>query len=160
MDKENKVVYIKDGLSIDELINTLINQTTRVLIDSRRPEGITSKTVENIDDIEYNCALYAIKSKLGLNLPDFNDDAITKLSDEEKLEFKNNLQKVRSVSMQLLYNFETAIEIAIRGLDKQTQKVEEEVKAQEKTEEVKAPVEKKTAKKTSSKSKKAESEVE
>lgn len=160
MDKENKIVYIKDGLSIDELINTLINQTTRVLIDSRRPEGITSKTVENIDDIEYNCALYAIKSKLGLNLPDFNDDAITNLSDEEKLEFKNNLQKVRSVSMQLLSNFETAIEIAIRGLEKQTQKVEEEVKAQEKTEEVKAPAEKKTAKKTSSKSKKAESEVE
>ena len=161
MDKENKVIYIKDGLSIDELINTLVNQTTRVLIDSRRPEGLTSKTVENIDDIEYNCALYAIKSKLGLNLPDFNSDVITNLSDEDKLEFKNNLQKVRSVTMQLLSNFETAIEIAIRGLDKQTQKETEETKEkQEKENEVKASEERTTAKKTKAKSKKAESEVE
>ena len=161
MDKENKVIYIKDGLSIDELINTLVNQTTRVLIDSRRPEGLTSKTVENIDDIEYNCALYAIKSKLGLNLPDFNSDVITNLSDEDKLEFKNNLQKVRSVTMQLLSNFETAIEIAIRGLDKQTQKETEETKEKHENEnEVKASEERTTAKKTKSKSKKAESEVE
>ena len=161
MDKENKVIYIKDGLSIDELINTLVNQTTRVLIDSRRPEGLTSKIVENIDDIEYNCALYAIKSKLGLNLPDFNSDVITNLSDEEKLEFKNNLQKVRSVTMQLLSNFETAIEIAIRGLDKQTQKETEETKEKQENEnEVKASEERTTAKKTKAKSKKAESEVE
>lgn len=161
MDKENKVIYIKDGLSIDELINTLVNQTTRVLIDSRRLEGLTSKTVENIDDIEYNCALYAIKSKLGLNLPDFNGDVITNLSDEDKLEFKNNLQKVRSVTMQILSNFETAIEIAIRGLDKQTQKEAEETKEkQEKENEVKTSEERTTAKKTKAKSKKAESEVE
>ena len=162
MDKENKVIYIKDGLSIDELINTIVNQTTRVLIDSRRPEGLTIKTVENIDDIEYNCALYAIKSKLGLNLPDFNSDVITNLSDEDKLEFKNNLQKVRSVTMQLLSNFETAIEIAIRGLDKQTQKETEETKKKqtEKLESEKTSEEKTSAKKTKSKSKKAESEVE
>ena len=142
--------------------NIMVKSIVTILLSTSTVGNTTTetKTVENIDDIEYNCALYAIKSKLGLNLPDFNDDAITNLSDEEKLEFKNNLQKVRSVSMQLLSNFETAIEIAIRGLEKQTQKVEEEVKAQEKTEKVKAPVEKKTAKKTSSKSKKAEREVE
>lgn len=157
MDKENKTIYIKDGLSIDEVVNTMVNQVTRVLVDSRRQEGLSEKKVENIDEIEYNCALYAIKSKLGLDLPDFNDEAICKLTDEEKLEFKNNLQKVRSITMQLLSNFETAIEISIRGLEKQMEKVEEK---QEEQKPVIQEQETKPARKTRAKSKQAESEVE
>lgn len=158
LDRENKVVYIKDGLSIDELLNTLVNQVTRVLVDSRRSEGISDKVKSNIDEIEYNCALYAIKTKLDLNTPDFNFDQVKDFTEEEKLEFKNNLQKVRSVSMQLLSNFETAIEISIRGLEKKAEQLAEETK-----EEIKEEVQTKkqtSAKRPKSKEKQAESEVE
>lgn len=153
IDKENKVIYIRDGLSIDELINTLVNQTTRVLLDNRRPEGLTEETKENIDQVEYNFALYAIKSKLGLDVPEFDYDQVADYTDEEKVEFKNNLQKVRSVVKQLISNFESAIEKAVRDLDKQIaeqeQKVEQEVKQEQKEPQIK--------KKT--KSKQSESEV-
>ena len=129
MDKENKIIFIRDGLSIDELINTLVNQTTRVLLDSRRPEGLTCEEKSNIDEIEYNFSLYAIKSKLGLNLPDFAYDQVVDYTKEEKIEFKNNLQKVRSVTKQLLSNFESAIERAVRDLDKKI--AEQELPKQE-----------------------------
>lgn len=158
IDKENKVIYIKDGLSIDELINTLVNQVTKVLIESRHDEGLSESVKPNIKELEYNCALYAIKSKLGLNLPDFDYDQVKDFTNEEKLEFKNNLQKVRSVSYQLLSNFETSIEIAIRGLEKKTEKIEEKVKEAEKVE-VEPIKETKVNKKTSTKIKQSENEV-
>ena len=85
LDKENKIVYIKDGLSIDELINTLVNQVTKVLIDSRHEEGLSENVKPNIKELEYNCALYAIKSKLGLNLPDYDYDQVAQYSDEETI---------------------------------------------------------------------------
>ena len=145
-----------------EIMVALINDSAMVKRLYRK-NGYAILHAENpkYDDIEYNCALYAIKSKLDFNLPDFNSDVITDLSDENKLEFKNNLQKVRSVTMQLLSNFKTAIEIAIRGLDKQTQKETEETKEKQENESrVKASEERTTAKKTKAKSKKAESEME
>ena len=157
MDKENKIIYIKDGLSIDELLNTLVNQTTRVLLDSRKPEGLTSEDKPNIDEIEYNYALYAIKSKLGLNLPDFDYDQIKDYTKAQKIDFSQNLQKVRSVTKQLLSNFDRSIEIAVRDLEKKIAEQEAPAEVETKQEEV-APV-KTTTTKRKTKAKQAESEV-
>ena len=156
MDKENKIIYIKDGLTIDELMNTLVNQTTRVLVDSRPKEGLTSEDKPNIDEVEYNFALYAIKSKLGLNLPDFDYEQIADYTKAEKLDFKNNLQKVRSVTKQLLSNFDKAIEFSLRDLEKKIAEQEAPTQEETKQEEV-APA--KTTTKRKTKAKQAESEV-
>ena len=74
--------------------------------------------------------------------------------------FRDNLNRVRSVSKQLLSNFERAIEKSVRNLEKEDEKVEEAVKVEEKQQEevkVEEPVVK--PKRTRTK-KQAESEVE
>ena len=158
IDEENKTIYIKDGLSIDGILNSLVNEVSKVLLDSRREEGLSSNVKENIKELEYNCALYAFKSKYDMDLPNFDFSQVAEYSDDEKLEFRNNLQKVRSVVMQMSSNFETAIEISIRGLNKQQEKEQEEVKEETQQEE---PAQKVAPKrKTRAKSKSAESEVE
>ena len=157
IDRENKIITIKDGMDIGDIIETLIKDVSKVLLESRRAEGLSSKQKENIEDIEHNVAIYAIHSKLGLELPNYNFDEIKEYTTEDQLEFKNNLQKVRSVTNQLLANVESAIEYAIRGLNREQAKAKEEEneKQEEQVEEAVAEQPKRTRKK-----KQAESEVE
>lgn len=157
IDRENKIISIKDGMDIGDIIETLIKDVSKVLLESRRAEGLSSKQKENIEDIEHNVAIYAIHSKLGLELPNYNFDEIKEYTTEDQLEFKNNLQKVRSVTNQLLANVESAIEYAIRGLNREQAKAKEEEneKQEEQAEEAVAEQPKRTRKK-----KQAESEVE
>lgn len=157
IDRDNKIITIKDGMDIGDIVKTLISDVSKVLLESRRAEGLSSKQKENIEDIEHNVAIYAIHSKLGLDLPNYNFDEIKEYTPEDQLEFKNNLQKVRSVTNQLLANVESTIEWAIRGLNKEKAKEKEAEyeKQEEKVEEAVAEQPKRTRKK-----KQAESEVE
>ena len=157
IDRDNKIITIKDGMDIGDIVKTLISDVSKVLLESRRAEGLSSKQKENIEDIEHNVAIYAIHSKLGLDLPNYNFDEIKEYTPEDQLEFKNNLQKVRSVTNQLLANVESTIEWAIRGLNKEKakEKEAEDEKQEEKVEEAVAELPKRTRKK-----KQAESEVE
>ena len=72
--------------------------------------------------------------------------------------FKDNLNRVRSVSKQLLSNFERAIEKSVRNLEKAEEKVEE-VKVEEKQQE-EVKVEEPVAKPKRTRKKQTESEVE
>ena len=119
LDTENKVVYIKDGMSLDDVINTLLENVAKILLATRRQEGL-----ENYEDFELNATLYAIDTKLGLELPKYDFEALT-LDDVEVQKLKDNLGRVRSVTKQILSNFETAIEKAIRDLDKKVAEQEQ-----------------------------------
>lgn len=154
VDFENKKIYVKDGLTIDEVIKTLIKEVTNVLLKSRYDEGINRDKNPNIDEIEFNSALYAIHTKLGLEEPEYNFDSISEFSDDDIVLFKENLQKVRSVTKQLLSNFESSIEKAVRNLEKETE--EKTSNKEEKTE----PAIEEKPKKTRTRKKVAESEVE
>lgn len=137
IDMENKKVFIKDGLSVNEVIAELIDNVSQILLKTRHAEGL-----ENIDEFEKNSVIYAVNSKLGLDLPEY-DFAVDNLNDEDLIKLKDNFQKVRSVTKQMLSNVETAIEKAIRNLDKQM--ADEEAKLEEKQE---TSTPKKTRKKT------------
>jgi len=115
LDKENKVIIVKNGMSINLVINELIDNTAKVLIDTRRPEGLT----KDIGDLEYKCAVYAIHSRYGLDMPEISFEEVFKFSDEEKVKFKDNLAKVRSVVYQLTHNMENSIDFTIRNLNKE-----------------------------------------
>lgn len=127
IDKENKVVYIKDGLSVNEVINELIDDVALILLDTRK-----EKSLENITDFEKNAVVYAVKSKLGLDLPEF-DFNVENLNDDGLNALKGNFQKVRSVTMQMLSNVENSIERAIRNLDKKI--AEEQTKVEQSSQE-------------------------
>ena len=151
IDWENKKVFIKDGMSVNEVINELIDNVSKILLTTRGQEGL-----KNIDEMEQNCVVYAVNSKLGLELPKY-DFKVSNLTDEGKEQFKGNLQRVRSVTKQMLSNFENAIERAIRNLDKQME--EETAKAQAAEQETPTPT-KSTPKKTRSRSKQSQNENE
>lgn len=150
IDWENKKVYVKDGLSVNEVINELVDNVAQILLTTRREEGLKEKA-----DFEKNCVVYAVSSKLGLDKPEYNFDV--ELTDEEKEQLKGNLSRVRSVTKQMLANIESSIERAIRDLDKKMEEQKQKVEEQNKSSEQPA----KTApKKPRTKTKQAESEVE
>ncbi len=149
LDLENKKLCIKDGLTVDEVIQTLIGNVATVLLNTRRQEGL-----ENVADFEQNAVIYAVNSKLGLDLPEYNFDLST-LNEAGVEELKGNLQRVRSVTKQMLANVESAIEKAVRDLDKKTEQALGNAAVQTDTQ----PEEQKSVKKTRSKAKTAESEV-
>jgi len=148
IDLTNKKITIKDGLSIDEVINTLIDSVTTVLLTTRRAEGL-----ENLEDFEQNAVIYAVKSKLGLDVPDFTLDT-NSLNENGLVELKNNLQKIRSVTKQMLSNIESSIEYAVRQLIKEekekTGQVEENKEQIKHTTKAKTEMAKANTKKTES----------
>ncbi|MBR1984759.1 MAG: hypothetical protein IKA31_03375 [Clostridia bacterium] len=158
VDKDSKTITLKDGMELNEVVNRLIKEVTGILLETRQPEGLKAETKENIDEIELNSAIYAIHSKLGLDLPEYDFSEISKFSEEDMFKFKDNLNRVRSVSKQLLSNFERAIEKSVRNLEKAEEKVEE-VKVEEKQQE-EVKVEEPVAKPKRTRKKQTESEVE
>ena len=122
IDNTNKVILIKDGLTINELINTLIESVVTTLFTFRKEEGIKPKDKANIRQIEIKSAIYAINSRLGLDLPKADFSEVVSYTDEEKVLFETNLRKVRSVTKQVLSNIENTIEYSIRNLGKPKEK--------------------------------------
>ena len=159
IDRENNIVVVKDGMELNDVVTCLVKDVTTILLETRRPEGIKEEAKSNIKEIELNSAIYAIHSKLGLDLPEYDFSEIAKMSDDEMVQFRGNLNRVRSVTKQLLSNFERAIEKAVRNLEKQEEKTEPvaEAKVEEKVEVKEEPIVK--PKRTRTK-KQTESEVE
>lgn len=127
IDSEKKEIHIKDGMTLDETINTLIKAVSIVALNSRHYDGLKKENLENIDDVELYGTIYAVNSRLGLDLPEYDFSALENLSDEQLENFKGNLQKIRSVSKQLIANVESNIEYTIRNLHKtQNQETKQE----------------------------------
>ena len=122
IDKENKQIVVKNGMSLISVINELIDNTTKVLLNSRRQEGLSSEQLSNVNSLEWKAAVYAIHSRYNLDLPEFDFSEVEKLSNDEKMLFRDNLGKVRSVVYQLTHNLENSIEFTMREQNKDKSK--------------------------------------
>lgn len=155
IDEENKVIHIKNGMTLDETIIALVKSVAKVVLNSRNYNGLKESEVANINEIELYGTIYAVNSRLGLDLPEYNFDDIQNWSDINIGLFKTNLQKIRSVSKQLISNVESSIEYAIRNLNREKSKENES----EKSEETESKEEVKEEKPKKSRKKQSESEV-
>lgn len=155
IDEENKTIHIKNGMTLDETINALVKSVAKVVLNSRNYNGLKESEVANINEIELYGTIYAVNSRLGLDLPEYNFDDIQNWSDNNLGLFKTNLQKIRSVSKQLISNVESSIEYAIRNLNREKSKENES----EKSEETESKEEVKEEKPKKSRKKQSESEV-
>ena len=160
IDKDNHKIIIKDGMTLGDTIDTLIRVVAEVALDARRSYGISMEKNNKIHDIEIAGTVYAVNSKLGLDLPEFNFDEIQTWTDEDLNLFKSNLQKIRSASKQIIANVGNSGEYAVRNLAKEKSETKEEVKEETavETENIKEKV--KSTRTTRSKKKTSESEVE
>ena len=109
-------------MSLISVINELIDNTTKVLLNSRRQEGLSSEQLSNVNSLEWKAAVYAIHSRYNLDLPEFDFSEVEKLSNDEKMLFRDNLGKVRSVVYQLTHNLENSIEFTMREQNKDKSK--------------------------------------
>lgn len=158
IDKDNNKIFIKDGMTLGDTIDTLIKIVAEVALDARRSYGISMDKNNKIRDIEIAATIYAVNSKIGLDLPEYNFDDIQTWSDEDLNLFKSNLQKVRSASKQIIANVENSVEYAIRNLAKEKEKTESKEEQVENAEKMEESVKTKRTPKT--KKKTIESEVE
>lgn len=158
IDKDNNKIFIKDGMTLGDTIDTLIKVVAEVALDARRSYGISMDKNNKIRDIEIAATIYAVNSKIGLDLPEYNFDDIQTWSDEDLNLFKSNLQKVRSASKQIIANVENSVEYAIRNLAKEKEKTESKEEQVENAEKMEESVKTKRTPKT--KKKTIESEVE
>lgn len=126
IDAENHKIYIKDGQSLSDTVSSLISSVATVIVKNRFCNGL-----QNFSDFEKNAVIYAVNSKLGLELPEYNFD-VSNLSEENQEKLKDNLQKVRSATKQILANVENAVERAVRDLDKKIEAQEKQI-AEEQT---------------------------
>lgn len=131
IDEENKVIHIKNGMTLDETINALVKSVAKVVLNSRNYNGLKESEVANINEIELYGTIYAVNSRLGLDLPEYNFDDIQNWSDNNLGLFKTNLQKIRSVSKQLISNVESSIEYAVRNLNHEKSKEKEREKSEQ-----------------------------
>ena len=155
IDEENKTIHVKNGMTLDETINALVKSVAQVVLNSRNYNGLKEGEIANINEIELYGTIYAVNSRLGLDLPEYNFDEIQKWSDNNLGLFKTNLQKIRSVSKQLISNVESSIEYAVRNLNREKSKEKEN----EKSEQTESKEEVKEEKPKKSKKKQSESEV-
>jgi len=135
IDDGNKKIIIKNGLSLDCNLSALIKGTTKILLTTRKQEGISQNQLENIDDVDYNACVYIVNKKLGLDLPECDFSELTTLSDKTLNLFKYNLRKDRSIAKQILTNCENAMEYAKRNQNKQRVNYEEREQKVEKQKE-------------------------
>lgn len=162
IDEENKVIHIKNGMTLDETTNALIKSVSQIALKSRHFNGVKSDDIAEIDDIELYGTIYAVNSRLGLELPEYDFDNIQNWTDDNLALFKTNLQKIRSVSKQIIANVESSIEYAIRSLNREKTKQKETIEnsSENKEEKIEEKEELKETKPKRTKKKQAESEVE
>ena len=162
IDEENKVIHIKNGMTLDETTNTLIKSVSQVALKSRHFNGVKSDDIAGIDDIELYGTIYAVNSRLGLELPEYDFDNIQNWTDDNLALFKTNLQKIRSVSKQIIANVESSIEYAIRNLNREKTKLKEthESSSENNKEKIEEKTEVKESKPIRTKKEQDESEVE
>lgn len=128
IDRENKLIIVQNGMSLNDVVCELIDNTARVLIDCRLKEGLKSEQHKDILSLEHKCAIYAIHSRYGLDMPEMSFEEIGKFSDEDKLKFMGNLSKVRSVVYQITHNLENSIDFTIRSQNREKSKENEGTK--------------------------------
>ena len=149
-------------MTLDETTNALIKSVSQIALKSRHFNGVKSDDIAEIDDIELYGTIYAVNSRLGLELPEYDFDNIQNWTDDNLALFKTNLQKIRSVSKQIIANVESSIEFAIRNLNREKTKQKEtaENSTENKEEKIEEKAEVKETKPKRTKKKQAESEVE
>ena len=69
----------------------------------------------------HDATVYALRSKYNFEKPNFDFSEVQKLSEEEMIKFKDNLQTVRSVVYQVSKNMENTIDIDIRKKERESQ---------------------------------------
>ncbi len=157
---ESKKITIKDGLTLETTLDSLIKEVSKVLVNTRSRDGFMGIDNEEFRDIESKCVHYSVCSKTGLDLPDVDLSSISKMSDQDIELFKDNVNLIRSCSHQMISNFENAIERSVRELDKKEKELEKEKeeKTADKTEEKAEQPAKKTTRTRKSKTKESEAE--
>ncbi len=118
IDIENKQIVIQNGIYLSEVIEELFDKVSTVLLNARRQVGLDDK---NIKKIMHDATVYTLKSKYNFEKPNFDFSGIAKLSEDEMIKFKDNLQTVRSVVYQVSKNMENTIDIDVRKKERESQ---------------------------------------
>lgn len=117
-DITNKKIVIKDGMSYERTLVTLIHEIGHALSQTRMRNdfrGLTKNEQLKIEEIEAESVALVVSNRLGLNTTDFNLAYITHFSDGDIEKFKNNLDVIRSISYQILSSIEPALQTELKN---------------------------------------------
>lgn len=118
IDLENKQIIIQNGIYLSEVMEELFDKVSTVLLDVRKQVGLADKKYKKI---MHDATVYSLRSKYNFDKPDYDFSDVQKLSDEDMLKFKDNLQTVRSVVYQVSKNMENSIDFDIRKKERESQ---------------------------------------
>jgi len=116
-DFSNKCLIIKEGMSFEKTLKSLIYQVGHALNNSRirnNFNGLTSKELKNIKRIENESIAFVVANRLGLESSLSYSKELESLDDESILKFKKNLDIIRSVSYQMLSGIEPSLQKQIK----------------------------------------------
>lgn len=111
LDTESKSIMLREGLSQDKILKTLVNQiaAANVLMRSRQHfHGLNAYDMKNITAVEISGASYVVGKRLGLKMPVILPD-FTDMDDENIAKFAENIGVIRSVSQKMIAAVENAV---------------------------------------------------
>lgn len=126
-DKYLNKYHIRDGMSQQKVIETLVSVFARVFVDkSKNTNGLTDDDVENIKEIEADSISYAVCKRLGIpKVREYDFSKLNDLSDEQREKFAKNLDTIRSIVHKILFNLELSIYKMQREDEKQNETLSE-----------------------------------
>ena len=126
-DLKNKVIVIRDGLTPERTLTTLIHEIGHALAETRTRsnfKGLTKREQVKIEEIEAESIALVVSNRLGLHTSDFNVAYISKWSDGDIEKFKSNIDVIRSVSYQILSSIEPTLQSHLREKEKALESVD------------------------------------
>ncbi len=129
-DYKNKIICIREGMTNEKTITTLIHEIGHALAEQRDRtnfKGLTVNEQRQIKEIEAESIALVISNRLGLHTQDFNCSYITAWSDGDIEKFRNNLDIIRSVSYQILSSIEPEIQMNLKQMQQEKLLTEQEV---------------------------------
>jgi len=132
-DVTNKCLIVKEGMSFESTLKSLVYQVGHALNNSRTRNnfnGLSTKELKDIKRIENESIAFVVSHRLGLDSNLFYSKCLENLDEENLLRFKKNLDFVRSVSYQMLSGIEPYLQNKLqeqKKLNENTKKVEEEL---------------------------------
>lgn len=118
IDIDNKQIVIQNGISLSEVMEELFDKVSTVLLDVRKQVGLEDKKIKKI---MHDASVYALRARYNFEKPNFDFSDIQKLSEDDMLKFKDNLQTTRSIVYQVSKNMENSIDYDIRKKERENQ---------------------------------------
>lgn len=108
---KNKIIAVRESLSAEKKVATLIHEIAHALSNEIQSDIKSNKQMK---EVEAESVALVVSNRLGLDTSDLNLTYIHNWADEDIEKFRDNLDRVRSISYSILSNIEPKLQTYLK----------------------------------------------